>query len=202
MPHLLVDNPVDAGGPFTNLVLPGSGSISNSQCTTSGTGATASGSGNTLTLTLPIAFSHSFAGANIFYLAARNSTLNSGWQAVGTVAVPQRGCHLVSRFVNALGYYSGAEPASTRAEHVSGGSNLAERAGRLEKAGCGVKFYLICRGWQAKAPASPSRLSRVPWRVSPRLDTVSTQSGVFSLVTFSTAEVTSATVRSNSSSVE
>jgi len=88
MLHLLVDNPVDAGGPFTNLVLPGTGSISNSQCTISGAGASASGSGNTLTLTLPITFSQSFAGNNIFYLAARNNTLNSGWQAVGTVAVP------------------------------------------------------------------------------------------------------------------
>ena len=88
MLNLLVDNPANAGGPSTSMVLPGSGTLSNSQCTVSATGATVSGAGNTLTLTLPITFNHSFAGANIFYLAARNNTLNSGWQTVGTVSVP------------------------------------------------------------------------------------------------------------------
>ena len=62
--------------------------MNNSQCAVAAAGSSVSGSGNTLTLTLPLAFSHSFAGNLIVYLAARNNTLNSGWQAAGTVTVP------------------------------------------------------------------------------------------------------------------
>ena len=46
------------------------------------------GSGNTLMLNLAITFSQSFAGNQVFYLAAQNNALNSGWQASGTVAAP------------------------------------------------------------------------------------------------------------------
>jgi hypothetical protein len=85
----LVDNAGDAGGPFQGgFVLPGSQSASNSQCTVGGAGASVIGSGNTLTLTLPITFTASFAGNRLFFLAARNNTLNSNWQPVGTVEVP------------------------------------------------------------------------------------------------------------------
>jgi hypothetical protein len=83
----LVDDTGDAGGPFTSLTLPGTGSVSNSQCTINATGASANGSGNTLALTLPITFSQSFRGNQIFYPAARSNTLSSNWQAVGTVTV-------------------------------------------------------------------------------------------------------------------
>ncbi|HYW41343.1 MAG TPA: hypothetical protein VE959_00720 [Bryobacteraceae bacterium] len=84
----LVDDAGDAGGPYTGLVLPSVGTASNSQCTVGGAGVAVAGSGNTLTLTLPIAFNAGFFGGQVFYLAARSSTLNSGWQAVGTVSVP------------------------------------------------------------------------------------------------------------------
>jgi len=70
------------------MVLPGSGSVSNSQCTISGAGSSVSASGNTLTLTLAIAFAPGFAGNRLFYLAARNNTLNSNWQPVGMAIVP------------------------------------------------------------------------------------------------------------------
>jgi hypothetical protein len=71
------------------ISLPSSSTLSNSQCTISGTGSSASASGNTLTLTLAITFNSSFAGNQVFYLAARNnSTGNSGWQPVGSVTVP------------------------------------------------------------------------------------------------------------------
>ena len=84
-----MDDAGDAGGPYTGMVLPGAGSIGNSQCAIAGAGSTVSGNGNTLTLTLAITFSQSFAGEQIFYLSARNNGgQNSGWQAVGTVGVP------------------------------------------------------------------------------------------------------------------
>jgi hypothetical protein len=79
---------VDVNGPITSLTLPGSGTLSNSQCTVSAAGASVSAAGNTLTLELPITFAQTFAGNLIFYAAARKNTMNSGWQAVGTVAVP------------------------------------------------------------------------------------------------------------------
>jgi len=67
---------------------PGSTMISNSQCPVAGTGSSVAATGNTLTLTLPITFKPAFAGNQLFFLAARNATMNSGWQAVGLVAVP------------------------------------------------------------------------------------------------------------------
>jgi RHS repeat-associated protein len=86
----LVDDGGDAGGPFAgNLVLPGTGSVSNSQCTVNGTGSSVVGSGTTITLTLNIGFSASFTGNRIFYTAARDTgTGNSGWQALSTWQVP------------------------------------------------------------------------------------------------------------------
>ena len=86
----LVDDGGDAGGPFAgNLTLPGTGSVSNSQCTVSGTGSSVVGSGTTITLTLNISFSASFAGNRVFYTAARDTgTGNSGWQALRTWTVP------------------------------------------------------------------------------------------------------------------
>jgi hypothetical protein len=44
--------------------------------------------GNTLTLTLAVTFSSGFAGNQVFYMAARSNTQNSGWQAMGTWTVP------------------------------------------------------------------------------------------------------------------
>ena len=85
---LLVDDAGDAGGPFVSLSLPGTGTISNSQCSISGAGGLVNASGTSLTLTLPIAFNPGFAGNRVFYLAARSSALNSNWQVVGTVSVP------------------------------------------------------------------------------------------------------------------
>jgi len=85
----LVDDAGDAGGPYSGMVLPGSGSVSNSQCMISGIGSSVNGSGNTLTLTLAITFTQSFAGNQVFFLSARNNNgQNSNWQSLGTVAVP------------------------------------------------------------------------------------------------------------------
>jgi hypothetical protein len=86
----LVDDSGDGGyASGSPIALPGSSSLQNSQCTINGTGSSVAASGNTLTLTLAITFNSSFAGNQVFYLAAVNhSAGNSGWQAVGSVTVP------------------------------------------------------------------------------------------------------------------
>jgi hypothetical protein len=83
----LVDDAGDAGGPFSSLSLPGSGTVSNSQCTISAAGSSVAASATTISLTLAISFKAGFAGNRVFYLAARSSTLNSNWQATGSVTV-------------------------------------------------------------------------------------------------------------------
>jgi hypothetical protein len=84
----LVDDAGDGGGPYTGVVLPGSGTAQNGQCTVNAAGSSVSASGNTLTLTLAMSFSAGFAGNQIFYLAARSNTVSSGWQALGEANVP------------------------------------------------------------------------------------------------------------------
>jgi hypothetical protein len=86
----LVDDAGDGGyASGSPISLPSSSTLQNSQCTISGAGSSVSASGDTLTLNLAIAFSSSFAGNKVFYLAARNnSSGSSGWQAVGSVTVP------------------------------------------------------------------------------------------------------------------
>jgi len=66
----LVDNAGDAGGPYSGMLLPGSGTVSNSQCSISGAGSSVAASGNALTLTLAITFTGSFTGNKVFYLSA------------------------------------------------------------------------------------------------------------------------------------
>jgi hypothetical protein len=71
------------------ILISSGGTLSNSQCTVNAAASSTSVAGNTLTLNLSLTFSQSFAGNRIFFLAARNNgSGNSGWQAVGTVAVP------------------------------------------------------------------------------------------------------------------
>ena len=85
----LVDDAGDAGGPYSGMVLPGGGTVQNSQCTITGQGSSVSAGGTSLTLTLNIAFNPAFAGSQIIYAAARNNNGgNSNWQSVGSVTVP------------------------------------------------------------------------------------------------------------------
>ena len=86
----LVDDAGDGGyAPGSPIALSSGGTLQNSQCTINTAGSSASASGNTLTLNLAMTFNPSFAGNQVFYLAARNHTTgNSGWQAVGSVTVP------------------------------------------------------------------------------------------------------------------
>ena len=77
-----------------DALLPGqalnaSGSINNSQCTVSWGAAPVNASGNGLALTLNIAFSLTFGGNRVFYLAARDihEGNNTDWQPMGTWTV-------------------------------------------------------------------------------------------------------------------
>ena len=103
----------DSGdGLLPGLVLNGTGSISNGQCTVIGSGSSVSGSGTTLTLRLQIAFSASFAGDRIMYLAARDAAENnSGWVSGGVWNVP--GLPASSPAVGAVSPASGAGRAQT-----------------------------------------------------------------------------------------
>ncbi|HEX4232631.1 MAG TPA: SMP-30/gluconolactonase/LRE family protein [Bryobacteraceae bacterium] len=85
---LLVDNAGDAGGPFSSISLPGSGTAQNSQCTVAGSLSTITGSGNTLEVSLNLTFPNSFSGGRTVYVAAQNGVSNSGWQALSTWTVP------------------------------------------------------------------------------------------------------------------
>jgi len=63
--------------------------LSNSQCSIDVGASNMSGSGNVLTLAVATTFASGFAGRKIVYAAGRDvSSNNSGWQAVGTWAVP------------------------------------------------------------------------------------------------------------------
>jgi len=84
----LVDDQGDAAGPYSGMVLPGSQSVTNSQCTIAGAGSSVMTGGANLALTLAITFAPGFAGNKVFYVAAQDPTSNSGWQPLGTWNVP------------------------------------------------------------------------------------------------------------------
>jgi hypothetical protein len=86
----LVDDAGDAGGSFAgsaSILTPGS--LKNSQCTVSWGANAQKPSGNDVSLTLNIAFTPTFNGNRVFYLAARdlNGGNNTDWQAMGTWTV-------------------------------------------------------------------------------------------------------------------
>jgi Mg-chelatase subunit ChlD len=82
----LVDDAGDSGGPFAGMLLPGTQTIQNSQCSISATGSSVTAAGTTLTLTLAISLKN-FGGNKVIYAAAREAAgQNSGWQALGTWA--------------------------------------------------------------------------------------------------------------------
>lgn len=83
----LVDNYGDAGGPYQALTVPGGDMVFNSQCLISAAGSSVTTSGNNLTLKLAIN-ALAFAGNRVIYVAARDASANTDWQALGTWSVP------------------------------------------------------------------------------------------------------------------
>jgi Zn-dependent metalloprotease len=86
----------DAGTAWTVGTLPGTGTLSNSQCTLNLAGSAATPSGNHLTVLLNITFSASFTGQKTVFMFAANASQKSGWQARGTWTVPAPGPNAAS----------------------------------------------------------------------------------------------------------
>jgi hypothetical protein len=86
IPYLVNDN---GDGLLPGKSLTAGGSLSNGQCTVAWGSSPVVADGNSLALVLSIAFTTSFSGNRIFYLAARdvNESHNTGWQAMGTWTV-------------------------------------------------------------------------------------------------------------------
>jgi len=82
----LVDDAGDAGGPYASTTVPGSGTVSNNQCSISAQGSTFWSDGNFWQVTLAVTLKQSFAGNRVVYVATRTAQKNSGWQAVTTVS--------------------------------------------------------------------------------------------------------------------
>jgi uncharacterized repeat protein (TIGR01451 family) len=84
----LVNDGGDAGGPYAGtMLLGGSGTIENSQCSVALVSAQGAGAG--LTLQLSVTFKPGFGGNRILYVAARDQgTGNSDWQAIGVWQAP------------------------------------------------------------------------------------------------------------------
>ena len=74
----------DAGTAWTPAT-PGAGAtLQNSQCSVNLSSTTVTPSGNNLTISLPLTFKAGFAGAKQVWMYAAGSTLNSGWQQLGS----------------------------------------------------------------------------------------------------------------------
>jgi hypothetical protein len=84
-PALNVIYLVNDAGTESSKLLPGFGTISNSQCTIVGTNTSVTWSGDTLTLNLEVTASSTYTAAqNIFLVAEDNSLVSTGWVNVGT----------------------------------------------------------------------------------------------------------------------
>jgi hypothetical protein len=78
----------DAGTGALSATLGAAGTLSNSQCSINAGAATVTTSGANLTLNLPVTFSAGYAGAKTTYMYAWGSSAISGWQTMGSWAVP------------------------------------------------------------------------------------------------------------------
>jgi beta-lactam-binding protein with PASTA domain len=75
----------NAGTGLSSIAIPGSGTLSNSQCTISGSGTSVVTSGSNLTLNLAVTASSTYTGLQtIFMNAIDNSTASTGWLNEGT----------------------------------------------------------------------------------------------------------------------
>lgn len=80
----------DTGTGWAGGLTPGSGSVSNSQCTLSGAGSFGVQSGNTLAVSFALTFSPAFRGPKGSYLAATDiAGALTGWQERGSWTVPE-----------------------------------------------------------------------------------------------------------------
>ena len=72
-------------GTVSSKITPGSGTLSNSQCTISGSGTTVVRSGDSLTLNLAVTASSTYtSGQNVYMFAEDDSSAQTGWVQKGT----------------------------------------------------------------------------------------------------------------------
>jgi hypothetical protein len=72
-------------GNGTTKITPGSGTLSNSQCSIKGSGTTVVRSGDTLTLNLAVTATSTYTGAkSVFMSGTDNSAAKTGWLKKGT----------------------------------------------------------------------------------------------------------------------
>jgi hypothetical protein len=74
----------NAGNGSAGTLTPGSGLVSNGQCTLTGSGTTVNISGSTMTVTYALSFSTSFTGTQNVYLLDGTANASSGWVQEGT----------------------------------------------------------------------------------------------------------------------
>lgn len=74
----------------SQTVVPGGGTVQNSQCMLNGAGSTVTRAGNSLTMSVSLTFLPGFAGAQTVYLYASDAGANTGWVSAGawTVVIP------------------------------------------------------------------------------------------------------------------
>jgi uncharacterized repeat protein (TIGR01451 family) len=67
----------------------GSATLANSQCSINAASASVATTSNQLTLTVPVTFASGFSGTKNIYGYASGTTVNGGWQTLGTWTIPQ-----------------------------------------------------------------------------------------------------------------
>jgi hypothetical protein len=76
---------VSDAGTGTTMITPGSGTLSNSQCSISGSGTTVVRSGNNLTLSVAVTAGATYTGVHSIFMNGTNkSSMSSGWVNKGT----------------------------------------------------------------------------------------------------------------------
>ena len=101
----------------------GSGTAQNSQCTISG--GAVSVAGNDLLLTVSIGFSPAFGGSKTVYLQAIGTAASSGWQTMGTWAVPAT-VAVTADSVTPSGSSGAAQTFVLQYSDTNGGGDIAQ----------------------------------------------------------------------------
>ncbi|MBZ5585814.1 MAG: DUF11 domain-containing protein [Acidobacteriia bacterium] len=78
----------DAGAAWTPATPGSAAALANHQCSVDLAGVTVTAGANTLTLQMPLTFTATFSGGKNVYLYGAGSSVNSGWQNLGTWTIP------------------------------------------------------------------------------------------------------------------
>ena len=130
---------------YAGFVRPGSGSVSNAQCTLSGEGAAIDASGDGLSLTIPITFESEFAGTKLLYThAVDDAEDEASWTAMGSYVVRRAGLPPTSISMTPS-LAIGDNAVTVALDDPEGGSDIASAYILIDgangsSAACGVHF--------------------------------------------------------------